>query len=95
MISHLNDLPLEIIYYIYEFDDTYRILYHECIKEFKKYFNNYGKKTSVYDTELIPNPEDNTIYIYTKMELKYEYINDKLINDFNEYILFYLKNKNY
>lgn len=81
-------LPNEIIIHIYEFDDTYKINYNNCIKEYNFYYKNYARKTSVYESSFVV---DNNNY-YTKMKLKYEYIDNHLIKDFVKYILFCLKN---
>ena len=58
------------------------------IGEYNFYYKNYARKTSVYESSLVSN---NNNY-YTKMKLKYEYIDNHLIKDFVEYVLFCLKN---
>ena len=56
-----------------------------CLKEFKIYYNSYTKKTYVYECVIYNNN--------TKMKLKYSYIEDQLINNFNQYLLYCLKDK--
>ena len=82
----LYKLPSDIIIYIYTFDNTFKIIYDSCLNEFKIYYNSYSKKTYVY--ECIIDNNNNT-----KMKLKYNYIEDKLINNFNQYLLYCLKDK--
>lgn len=89
----MYNLPIDIILYIYEFDDTCKLNYDQCIKEYKKYFKNYDRKTLVYQTEVISDPNNLSNYVYSKMSLRYEYIPEHLTGSFQKYILFYLTAK--
>lgn len=81
----IYNLPNDVIIYIYTFDNTYKIIYDSCLKELKIYYKSYTKKTYVYECII----ENNN----TKMKLKYSYIEDQLINNFNQYLLYCLKDK--
>lgn len=81
----IYNLPNDIIIYIYTFDNTYKIFYDSCLKELKIYYKSYTKKSYVYECII----ENNN----TKMKLKYSYIEDQLINNFNQYLLYCLKDK--
>ena len=81
----LRRLPTDVIIYIYTFDDTYKIIYDSCLNEFKVYYKSYSKKTYVYECIMDNNN--------TNMKLKYSYIEDKLINNFNQYLLYCIKYK--
>jgi len=86
MFHFFYDLPPEIIRYIYQYDNTYHIIYKSCLNEYNQYFKSYNKKVFVYafiDNSLPLNDEQQ----YSKMVLKYQYIEDRNISDFVKYIL--------
>ena len=64
------------------------IIYDSCLNILKIYYKIIYimfKKTYVYECII----ENNN----TKMKLKYSYIEDQLLNNFNQYLLYCLKDK--
>ena len=41
---HLNHLPEEIVRLIYEYDDTYKTFFTNCVEELKMLYNGFDEK---------------------------------------------------
>lgn len=78
-------LPKDLIINIYIFDNTYKIYFDNCIKELKKIYNSYTKKTDIYHTYII----NGISYMYKK----YTYIDADDIKNYNQYLLYILHDK--
>ena len=79
------NIQKELIIKIFEYDNTYYERYKLCINELSNFKNIYPKK----DAKIIMTPSIYSIYtvIY--------YVNDYNINNYNKFILNYLKNKKF
>lgn len=60
-------LPKDIIIYIYQFDNTYKIMYNKCLDELKMLLNDYQKQFD-FSIKIINNASLGDEAYYPELE---------------------------